>query len=1267
MSLRFYFGPSGAGKSRQVYKEMIRRSSTDFESAAPRKIFILVPDQFTLQTQEALVELHDRGGIWNIDVLSFGRLAYRIFSETGGQNIPVLDDVGKSLVLQKVASDLHSNKAVKKPIVASDSENTGSEDESKSEKAIQLQILGSHLKKQGYIHEIKSALSEFMQYGISPDDMNLMVETAAGRGALSLKLRDLQILYRSFKDYISGHFITTEETLDVLGRSLRSSQLIKDSIVVFDGFTGFTPIQERVIQEIMVLAEEVVITVTMGVGENPFQLGEMQELFYLSKKTVSRLTDLALRAGVERGTDVFILPANQDNAANNSENADQENNTDMPNAADGSNAAERLYAACRTNAPIVNVAADQKDNKLKIVNTYQHRFIHKPALAALERELFRQPALAYEGEQDSIRLWEASSPREEVHQAGLLLLTHIRSEGMAFRDIGIIVGDMESYAPYVEREFTEMEIPFYLDRTRGIGLNPLIECIKSALGMITANYSREAVFRYLRSGLTDITPREADVLEDYVLQTGIRGYKRWSNLFTRKTKGMGEDESILTHINAIRSRLIESVASLSTQHVLTVKEHVACLYAFLLENKVQDKLHTYELDFKAKGDTVRTKEFSQIYPLVMDLLDQIYQLLGEEEISLREFADILDAGFSEIQVGTIPQSVDRVIVGDMERTRLKQVKVLFFLGVNDGNIPPHGKTGGILSDMDREFLHETGMELAPTPREQMFIQRLYLYMNVTKPSHVLYLSYARVNREGKALRPSYFIDVVRKLFPVLKVTYPQMRPLVQQVVTSGEGLHYLAQELREYAAGRRDPKRDGYTEPLILDDAETIHMSVQKQNQTADFFALYQAYSDPSLTSKRHLFTQAAFRRYRDSALSKAVAQALFGMKIGSTTYLENTVSRLETYAACAYHHFLTYGLSLEERREFRFEASDMGNVFHEVLAGFAGKLQESQYTWFDFPPEFGEKTVEEVLTAYAANYGATILYDNARNVYAISRMKRILVRTILTLQVQLKRGTFQPEAYEISFAYAGDLESVNLTLSPFEKMRLKGRIDRIDISESQDKVYVKVIDYKSGNHQFDLAALYYGLQLQLVVYMNAALELEAKKHPDKDIIPGALLYYHMDDPTVEAAGEPDPEELNRQLLRKLRMTGVVNSEEDVISRLDHTMADKSDIIPVSRKKDGTYTAQSSIMSGGDLKLVSSYVNEKVKEIGKEILAGEISLNPYEMQSAQAPGACDFCPYQKTCGFDPSLPGQKSRELPDMSRDEAMLKIENYLMNATHS
>ena len=204
-------------------------------------------------------------------------------------------------------------------------------------------------------------------------------------------------------------------------------------------------------------------------------------------------------------------------------------------------------------------------------------------------------------------------------------------------------------------------------------------------------------------------------------------------------------------------------------------DYVSHLYDFLEQNQVQQKLLNYQQQFEKEGDLSRAREYAQIYRLVMDLLDQVYELLGEEEISRQEFADILEAGFGEITVGTIPQNVDRIVAGDMERTRLKQVKVLFFLGVNDGNIPKNASKGGIISDMDREFLIESGTEMAPSPRQQMYIQRLYLYLNMTKPSEQLYLSYAKVNSEGKGIRPSYLIDTVRKLFPAMSVEYPQNR------------------------------------------------------------------------------------------------------------------------------------------------------------------------------------------------------------------------------------------------------------------------------------------------------------------------------------------------------------------------------------------------------------------------------------------------------------------------------------------------------------
>lgn len=1138
MSLRFCFGPSGSGKSHRIYEEIMQRAAEE----PGRNFLIIVPDQFTMQTQKDLVMRSDRDGILNIDVLSFGRLSHRILEEVGTKEMPVLDDTGKSLVLQKVAADLKE----------------------------QLPAMGSLLHKQGYIHEVKSAISEFMQYGISTQDMDKLITSAQKRGALAMKLKDLKTLYRGFQDYIRDHFITTEETLDVLRRSLSKSKILKGSVVVFDGFTGFTPIQNRLIQELMRMCAETIVTVTIGVGEDPYKMDGEQKLFHLSKKTVADLEKLAAEAEVERGEDLFVKGG--------------------PN-----------------------------------------RFAKAPALHYLEQNLFRYQYEPYAGEQQEIHMFEALSPREEVHQTALYIRHLIREQGMTYRDIAVVIGDLEGYASYVETEFGQLEIPCFLDRTRGIVLNPMIEYIKSALQLYIKDFSYDTVFHFLRSGMADISREEIDELENYVIRTGARGYRTYSRLFTRRTEelqGNAEgseqaEEKTMERLNRIRQQFMDAVEILHMGSQEKAGDYVSHLYDFLEQNQVQQKLLNYQQQFEKEGDLSRAREYAQIYRLVMDLLDQVYELLGEEEISRQEFADILEAGFGEITVGTIPQNVDRIVVGDMERTRLKQVKVLFFLGVNDGNIPKNASKGGIISDMDREFLIESGTEMAPSPRQQMYIQRLYLYLNMTKPSEQLYLSYAKVNSEGKGIRPSYLIDTVRKLFPAMSVEYPQNRSRLEQIEGRQEGARYLAEELREYVEG---------TLP---------------EEERQDFYLMYRAYEADAVG--RDLLTRAAFRRYRESGLSRIVARALYGQQ------LENSVSRLETYAACACRHFLQYGLSLQEREEFGFEASDMGTVYHAVLENFAGKLAESNLTWWDFTEDFAAKAVKESVEAYAATYGETVLYSSARNEYAITRMSRILTRTVLTLQKHLKQGSFQPDDYELSFRFAEDLDSIHVDLSEDEKMHLQGRIDRIDVSEDAEHVYVKVIDYKSGNRKFDLAALYYGLQLQLVVYMNAAMEMESRKHPDKEIVPAALLYYHIDDPTIETPVELTDEQINEQILAKLRMNGVVNSDPEVVERLDRYMQDKSVVIPVEKKKDGSFSARSSVLSREEMQLISSYVDAKIRSIGREILDGKIAANPYEKGNEEA---CTYCAYKKVCGFDGSIPGYEKRQLEDLDKQALMQRMQ---------
>lgn len=1116
MALQFYFGPSGSGKSKRLHQDVLHMAAKDPDC----NFLFLVPDQFTMQTQTDLVKESPGGGIMNIDVLSFGRLTHRIFEETGYGRKPVLDDTGKSLVLRKVASSVKE----------------------------ELPVLSGNLNKIGYIHEIKSAISEFKQYGLSVERVGELAEFSKSRGTLYYKLKDLKTLYQAFDTYVAERFITTEDTLALLSRAVHESKIMKNSVVIFDGFTGFTPIQYRLIAELMELSRMVIVSVTLGEGENPYRIMGEQELFYLSKKTVRDLQKWAQKRNVRQAEDVYLGKGG------------------LP------------------------------------------RFRESRELAHLEKQLFRYPLKPYEESQKdsipAIQIREAMSPAGEVRGACILIKRLVLEQNYSYRDIAVVTGELETYGDFFEREAATYDIPVFIDRTRGILLNPFLEYIRSALRIVLQNFSYESVFHYLRSGLADFTMEETDLLENYILATGIKGRKKWGELFTRNAT---------EQINELRARLYGQMTPL-LQKQETASGYVKALYEFIVVGRIQEKLLTFEEQFRADREEERAKEYAQIYRLVMELLNQIEGLLREEAMTLQEFADILDSGFTEIEVGTIPGGVDRVIVGDMERTRLNQVKVLLFLGVNDGNIPRNANKGGIISDIDREFLKDSDIELAPTPRQQMFTQRLYLYMNMTKPSERLYLSYARISSDGKTLRPSYLIDTVKALFPCAYQgnLMEGKESVTERIMGKKDALPYVAEELRERAQGRAGGMTD------------------------EEFFSLCRIYwEDSAFRGQMEKLLQAAYEHYEHKPLGAMIARMVYG------TVLENSVSRLERYAACAYAHFLQYGLNLKEREVFRLENTDLGNIYHEVLEVFSHRLKEHGYTWLDFPKEEGEQLLWEALENCSMQYGETILYSSARYQYMIERMYRILKRTIWALKEQLKSGKFQPEAFEMSFSRVENLDAVNITLSEEEKMKLRGRIDRLDTCEDEDHIYVKVIDYKSGNKKFDLAAVYYGLQLQLIVYMNVAAEMMKKSHPDKEVVPAALLYYHVNDPMIKSEEELSPEQVNDQLLKELRMNGLVNDSEDVIGLLDGSFATKSSIIPVERKSDGSLSARSSVVNRQDYEVISNYVNQKMHQFGTEILQGNIEVNPCEQGNTES---CTYCTFREICAFDGKIPGFEKRK-----------------------
>ena len=1115
MALKLILGNSGGGKTEYMYEQVVKAA----EANPKQNYLVVVPEQFTMQTQRKLVDLSTNHAIMNIDVLSFQRLAYRIFDELGKTDIKILEETGKSLVLRKIAQ----------------------------EKAEQLSVLKSNMHRMGYIGEVKSFISELMQYNISPSQLEDCIKEEKFSKSLTSKLQDISVMYQGFAEFLEGKYITQEELLHVLIRIADESKILKDSVLVLDEFTGFTPVQVELLRKLMSICSEIWVSLTIDAKENFFHSRGMQELFDMPKKTIGTLMDLAKQTHTE------VLE------------------------------------------PVVITGGEKK------------RFKDAPSLYFMEQNLFRSSYQRKFGETEEIQIFSLKNPKEELTWAARKINDLVQNQGYRYRDIAVVSGDVETYGNYVEQICGKYKIPYFLDKTKEVLFHPFIEFVRGLLEVISSDFSYHSVMRLLRTGYCQLEQQEIDILENYLLATGIRGQKMWSKRWLRLPKN--ERAYDLEKLETIRQKFMVDLEPVLQEfgkkedRKATVEEMVQAIYAYMVALDVETQLFQKEKELLQAGEQTKSKEYGQIYRVVMELFEKCIQVLGKECLSIQELSEILDAGFEAAKVAVIPPGYDSVTIGDIERTRLNHVKVLLFLGVNEGIVPKSINQGGIISQYERDAMEAADITLAPGAREQAFIQKFYLYLNMTKPSHQLCLTYSRVDREGKALRPSYLIRTILRMFPDMKVQ--EMEELENQLDVS------TTMAAREYfLAGERSSEWYALAKCFMESDDEQV-----RANTKAILDAFYYQYNhDP---------------------ISHVVAEAIYGKNI------EGSVTRLEKFAKCAYSHYLSYGLKLREREESGFESVDMGNLYHTAVEIYSKKLAESEYDWFTVPEEtrdsYAQTAMEEAILAYPN----LSIYATAENAHMAGRMNHIFKQTIWALTTQVRKGRFVPNDFEVSFSKADHLEALEFDLEKDNHIQLRGRIDRLDTCVDDNRLYVKVIDYKSGNTKFDLLQLYHGMQLQLVVYMNAAMELEKKKHAKKEIVPGGLFYYHIDDPVVEVTGEVDEAEVREAILKELKPDGLVNQEETIYRAMDDEFEQKSDVIPVELKKSGELSARSSVASTEEFDILSEYVKHNIVKTGNDIYQGNVQISPFvEGQMS----SCDYCPYKAICGFDVKIQGFEERK-----------------------
>lgn len=1133
MSIKFWLGGAGGDSSRQLIKFI----TDEAEKHPDRQYLVIVPEQFGLATQQELVACSKNGGILNIDVLSFSRFAHRISDEVGSYKPDViqLSETGKSLLIGMLAARRKKD----------------------------LTVFADDLDKPGYIDKIKSQISEFMQYGISVEKAFELSERAAagGRGLLAGKLHDVSLIYGDFKEYIKDRYTTVEETLDTVSLLIHDSDTVKNSVIAFDGFTGFTPLQYKLIGTLMEYAPALHFGLLF---ENCIQkdksMGRIEEheLFYLSKYTMNRL---------------------------------------------GRMADERHM---QTEDPYI-------DDKFALSNTCDSNEAVAYTFGTRISKLNNTP------EQILYHVCSAHTPIDEVKLVRKKITDLITKNGYRYRDIAIMTGDIASYRHIVEHELGRHDIPFFIDVTQPVLMNPFIDYIRSFIDIISDNYSEDAVFRFLKSPLSGFSDDEVSSLENYCLAANIRGYKKWHERFDMHTQAAGADE--LLTLNDIRERFTSKTdrftgyldkgssgkARINAGSKFSVRHFATALYLVIEEDGIEDALKKAADDFERLDRPELSAEYGKIYVQIMNVLDELCDLIPDEITDIRGFGDLVDAGLESISIGILPKGMDYIQVADLTRSRLNDVKALFIIGAKEGVIPRISSGGGILNDSDRNYLTggEDGTILAPTCAQDIYTQQLYIYMAANKPKEHLFISYSHMSSSGKSIRPSFIVGKLKELHP-------------EAVSDNDKGEDYYSDEEEAFTdlAGMISPAISGTIQKDTLEKAKVL----------IGFFKNSKKYTERLERLERSLRDDT--EDITDS-IGSALARAIYGKN------LNENITKLEKYAGCAYSYFLNYALSLREREIFSFEARDMGNIFHDSMKEYGLLMQEEGHDWKTVTVSEREKLMNRAVDKVIDRIKNEKLSSSAKYAYVEQRIRRIMQTSAQIVCEQIKKGNFTPGYFEVDFERMDIGDSLSIRLSDDEMMRLRGRIDRVDMCETDDGIYVRVIDYKSSKHSLDLAAVYEGRQLQLLVYLGAAIEECEKKAQNsgngKAALPAGAFYYTINDPIVPEKEPLSETDIHKGIMKSLCLHGFVNSDPIVLNLMDEDIASDPTVLGVEMKSDGELKKSREAVSGEDLQMLTEYAMDRVRSMGEKIISGDISIPSFDGKERFSAPPCKYCAFTDVC------------------------------------
>ncbi len=822
-------------------------------------------------------------------------------------------------------------------------------------------------------------------------------------------------------------------------------------------------------------------------------------------------------------------------------------------------------------------------------------------LAHLEQHFFGTDR-PWNEETEQIQLYEAGTAFTEVEAVAAQILRLVRSGKYRFRDIAVSARNMEEYGPILENVFQRSGISAYISRRSDILQKPILTFLLSAVDAVSGGFAYEDMFRYLKTGMAGISSEECDLLENYVICWEIRG-NMWlrEGDWTANPDGYGqelndEQRNRLDEINRIRQKVKATLLPLSEgmKTLKTARGKAELLYTFAEQSGVPQTLAEKADALLESGQVQLAEEYQQLWTIFCDVLDQFVEILGDTELSSEEFARLLRLVLTQYSVGTIPATLDQVKVSEITRNDRHNVKCLFLLGANDHVLPSVSNGNGILDKDDREALQQHEILLSDATFDPLDNELQNIYACLAQPTDLLFVSYPTTDLNGAQLRPSFVVERIEKLFP--------------QIRRQREDLKYR------------------------LEMTETALEMAGADRELWRYFSALKPYRQAMLAMERA-------KQMQRGQLSKEAVRSIYGNSI------RMSASRMDQIKKCHFGYFMQYGLRAKERKSAGFEAPEIGTFIHFLLEKVLSDVSDKG--------GFGQVEKDELhrlVKYYVDQYIAAEIdhyhEKSARFRYLFGRLRHTAIAIIENVVDELAQSDFKPMAFELDFSEKGDLPGITIQEGD-TALSVGGKVDRVDGWVNNGKLYLRVVDYKTGRKSFDLSDLQYGLGIQMLLYLFT-LEKEGQAYFGMPVVPAGVLYLPARDEILRQERNISPEKLQKAMEKELRRSGMVLSQPEVLQAMEHSALESPCYLPIHVGKDGNISG--GIATATQLGKLGRYVEKLLHDIAKEVSQGNIDADP--CSRGPQDNACTYCEFASACYFEDGRGRDRLRPIAKVDSSE---------------